>query len=79
MVLYFGGDLLPGIHILEPPTALHHILWADGHLNPHWPMALQLFGVGLTRHGQEASKNTRVAFGLLPEGLRGSRVAMPRS
>lgn len=24
-----------------------HILWAAGHLNLHWPLALQLFGVGL--------------------------------
>lgn len=58
MVLYFGGDLLPGPHILGPPTASKHILWAAGYCNPHWPKALQLFG-GRTGNDQEASKKAR--------------------
>lgn len=63
MALYFGGELLPGPHILGPPTALKHILWAAGHLNPPWPTALQLFR-GRTGHDQEASKKARWHSGL---------------
>jgi hypothetical protein len=47
VVPYFGGDLMPGPHILGPPTASKHILWQLGIITLTGPKLGSCLGAGL--------------------------------